>query len=77
ILSNITISDSNSSSKKQSNYSLFVDSLYTPYSCWNDNIIVNNVICERPRSHFKRGVWFYGLRRSVIDSIVGADVFLQ
>ncbi|MDR8444783.1 hypothetical protein FPK32_25395, partial [Acinetobacter baumannii] len=28
ILSNITISDSNSSSKKQSNYSLFVDSLY-------------------------------------------------
>ncbi|HHR3255595.1 TPA: hypothetical protein ACS3VH_002678 [Klebsiella oxytoca] len=77
ILSNVIISDSNSSSKKQSNYSLFIDSLYTPYSCWNDNIIVNNVICERPKSYFKRGIWFYGLRNSVIESIVGADVFLQ
>ncbi|MDU6358083.1 hypothetical protein AAFL38_24475 [Klebsiella grimontii] len=77
VLSNIVISDSNSYSNKQSNYSLFVDALYTPYSCWNDNIILSNIICERPRSNFKRGIWFYGLRNSVIESIVGADVFLQ
>ncbi|MEN0617388.1 hypothetical protein [Klebsiella indica] len=77
ILSNIVISDSNSDSKKQSNYSLFIDAFYTPYSCWNDNIILHNVICERPKSNFKRGIWFYGMRNSVIESVLGADVFLQ
>ena len=77
ILSNVIISDSNSNSKKQSNYCLFIDAFYTPYLCWNDNIIVNNVICETPNSNFTRGVWFYGLRNSIIDSIVGTDVFFQ
>ncbi|MFB5079719.1 hypothetical protein [Raoultella sp. C349492] len=77
ILSDIIISDSNSSSKKQSNYCLFVDAFYTPYLCWNDNIIVSNVICEKPNSNFSRGAWFYGLRNSIVDSIVGTDVFFQ
>ncbi|SYG64514.1 Uncharacterised protein [Klebsiella pneumoniae] len=77
ILSNVVLSDSNSNSKKQSNYSLFIDAFYTPYSCWNDNIIVNNIICERPKSNFKRGAWFYGMRNSVIESVIGADIFLQ
>ncbi|MFQ1061156.1 hypothetical protein ACJWUX_25760 [Klebsiella pneumoniae] len=77
ILSNVVISDSNSNSKKQGNYCLFIDALYTPYLCWNDNIIVNNVICEKSSSNISRSIWFYGLRNSVIDSIVGADTFLQ
>lgn len=75
-ISNIS-ADNSTATGTQGDYSLYIDALFTPYYCWNKNMIVDGVTAERPRSPVTRGVWFYGLRDSVVRNISGAQTFIQ
>lgn len=61
----------------QGDYGFYIDAFYSPYWCWNDGMIVEGIVAERPRSPVTRAVWMFGLRNSVVDNVSGAQVFLQ
>lgn len=70
-------SDNTTASGSQGNYGVYMDALYTPYYCWNRGVVINNIVCEIPRSTVTRGVWFYGLDKSTVSNVSGAQTRIQ